>query len=199
MLHKNCFPAFLVAAALTCGPVLAQEVFKSEVSAQFFGAFVSSTSYRGVQQSATDSGGVLANYRFFFNDNNGVEFNYGYTADTQKYLLFQGFTREKAESNEATAAYVMRYTGHRFMPFALIGGGALVFHPENSFLTVEAKPAFVYGGGFDIGFAQAQRYFLRVQYRGLVYDSPNFNNYFVLGPERITHMAEPSLGFGIRF
>jgi len=190
------FPAFLAAAVLSFGPAMAQEVFKSEVSAQFFGSFVSSTWYGGVQQSATDSAGVLANYRFFFNDYNGVEFNYAYTRDTQKYLMFQGLTREKSDTNEATAAYVMRYPAHRVVPFALLGGGALVFHPQNSLLTVEARPAFVYGAGFDLGFAQ--RYFLRAQYRGFVYSTPDFNTYY-LSPERVTHMAEPSIGFGIRF
>jgi len=199
MLYTKTYTALVAAAVLTAGPALAQEVFKSEVSAQYFGGFVSSTWNGGVQQSATDSGGVLGNYRFFFNDFNGVEFNYGYTADTQKYLLyppFLGSIREKADTSEATAAYVVRYPGHRLMPFALMGAGSLVYHPQNSAGTVQARPAFVYGAGVDLGFTQ--RVFMRVQYRGLVYSTPDFNNRD-WGPERVTHMAEPSIGFGFRF
>lgn len=187
---------FSVAASLSLGPAVAQEVYKSEASIQLFGSFISSTWNRGVQETATDSGGVLANYRFFFNDNSGVEFNYGYTPNTQKYLLYQGLLGVKEESHEATAAYVLRFPGHRFVPFAEIGTGALMFQPQNAPETLQAKAAFVYGAGFDIGIGH--RCFLRAQYRGLVYNSPDFNTYY-LGPDRVTHRAEPSVGFGIKF
>jgi len=196
MLYTKRCTALFAAAVLTAGPAFAQEVFKSEVSAQFFGSFVSSTWNRGVQQGATDSGGALGNYRFFFNDFNGVEFNYGYTLDTQKYLLYPGLIREKADVSEATASYVARYPGHRVTPFALLGAGALVYRPQNSVVTVEARPTFVYGAGIDVGFSQ--RVFMRVQYRGLVYSTPDFNNFY-WGPERASHIAEPSIGFGVRF
>ena len=186
----------VLASALSMGPAFAQEIYKSEASVQFFGTFVSSTWYGGVQQTATDSGGVLASYRFFFNDYNGVELNYGFAPGTQKYLYFPSAINTKADSDEATAAWVFRYPGHRVVPFGLVGTGALVFDPLNGPPTVQAKGTFVYGGGIDVGFTD--RFFLRAQYRGLVYDSPDFNTFY-LGPERATHRAEPSIGFGIRF
>jgi opacity protein-like surface antigen len=197
MLLRNHLPVLLAAAAFSAGTALAQEVvYKSEASAQFFGGFTSGTWYRGVQQTATDSGGVLANYRFFFNDYNGVEFNYGYTPDTQKFFGYPGFAAVKTDSHEATVDYVLRYPVHRVKPFALVGTGALVFDPRNGPPTVQARAAFVYGAGLDVGFAK--RCFMRLQYRGLVYSSPDFNTYY-LGPDRITHRAEPSIGFGFRF
>src|SRR6266567_3622191 len=71
--------------ALAALPALAQEAGRSEVSVQAFGSFVKNTTQNGVPQSATDSGGVLANYRFFFSKNHGVELNYGYSLNTQSY------------------------------------------------------------------------------------------------------------------
>src|SRR5579872_2933481 len=58
---------------------------KNEVSAQAFGSFVKSTTNNGVENTATNSGGVLGSYRYFFNAHNGVEADYGYSLNTQSY------------------------------------------------------------------------------------------------------------------
>jgi len=67
-------------------------------------------------------------------------------------------------------------------------------HPGGDAL---ARPVFVYGAGadFDLG----KRFFLRAQYRGLVYNSPTFDLLQALTYDRVTHRAEPSIGFGYRF
>ena len=44
-----------------------------------------------------------------------------------------------------------------------------------------------------------QRLFLRAQYRGLVYNSPTFDVGALNDLDRVTHRAEPSVGFGFRF
>lgn len=198
MSRKINFPMIFLVTALSLGSAVAQEaVYKSEASVQFLGTFVSSTWYRGVQQTATDSGGVLANYRFFFNDYNAVELGYGYSVSTQKYLYPypSGLVGVKADSHEATASYVLRYPTHRVKPFMLLGTGALIFDPSKGPETAQARATFVYGGGLDVGFAH--RCFLRAQYRGFVYSSPDFNVPY-LGPDRVTHRAEPSIGFGVQ-
>ena len=60
----------LVAGAITMSlPAFSQEetpVYKNEASVQAFGSFVKTTTSNGVDQSATNSGGVLARHRFFF-------------------------------------------------------------------------------------------------------------------------------------
>src|ERR1700722_18127072 len=58
---------------------------KNEVSVQAFGSFVKSTTDNGVENQATNSGGVLGSYRYFFNAHSGVEANYGYSLNTQSY------------------------------------------------------------------------------------------------------------------
>lgn len=187
------------AGALAILPAFSQEGGRSEASVQAFGSFVKTTTGgNGVQQSATNSGGVLASYRFFFSDSHGVEVNYGYSLNTQSYGLPAGPLGVKANQHEMTAAYVYRHTLHGFTPFAEAGAGSLVFDPTGgSVASTQARAAFVYGAGAD--FNLSKRVFLRAEYRGLVYNSPTFGLAEAQGADRVTHRAEPSVGFGYRF
>ncbi len=190
--------AMVAGAALAVSPVFSQEDNRQEVSIQAFGSFVKSTTNNGVPQSATNSGGVLANYRFFFSDSHGIEVNYGYSRNTQTYGLSSGPLGVKADQHEATAAYVFRHRIGGITPFVEAGVGALVFDPRDlSFASTQARAAFVYGGGADLNITS--RFFLRAEYRGFVYNSPTFDLAATQGADRITHRAEPSVGFGYRF
>jgi opacity protein-like surface antigen len=186
-----------LAAALISVPAFAQqenETYRNDVAVQAFGSFVKSTTQNGVEQTATNSGGVLASYRFFFNKNNGVEVNYGYSLNTQNYSGFG----VNSFSHEATAAYVFRVPLRHWSPFALAGAGGLVFDPKDfAGATAQGRAAFVYGAGAD--FHLSNRLFLRAEYRGLVYNSPTFDLAGLNGLDRVTHRAEPSIGFGYRF
>ena len=64
-------------------------------------------------------------------------------------------------------------------------------------ISAQTRAAFVYGAGAD--FNITHRFFARAQYRGLVYNSPTFDLAPVAGLDRMTHRAEPSIGFGYRF
>jgi len=204
------FSSFVVGLSVFV-PLRAQTLPRSEISVQYFGSFVSSTQNRDIQQSATDGGGILANYRYFFNDYNGIEFNYGASRNTQKFLAdpFRDpvLVGVPANNHEATASYVVRLPKHRIVPFALAGVGGLIFDPRikvatsTNFgpsvpVTVQARIAFVYGAGIDVNVMRHA--FLRAQFRGFVYTSPDFNT-FVLTPDQVKHRAEPSVGLGIRF
>ncbi len=188
----------LIGTALAVAPAFSQEAGRSEVSVQAFGTFVKDTNQNGVPQSATNSGGVLANYRFFFSKSHGVEVNYGYSLNTQAYGLSDGPLGVKANQHEVTAAYVYRHALRRFTPFAEAGVGGLVFDPtEAPGASTQARAAFVYGAGAD--FNIVHRFFVRAEYRGLVYNSPTFDLAAAAGSDRVTHRAEPSIGFGYRF
>jgi outer membrane immunogenic protein len=151
-----------------------------------------------VTQDATNSGGVLASYRFFFSNSHGVEVNYGYSLNTQLYGLATGPLGVKSNQHEVTAAYVYRHALRHFTPFVEAGVGGLVFSPKDApEISSQARAAFVYGGGAD--FNVTKRVFVRAEYRGLVYNSPTFDLVPVLGADRVTHRAEPSIGFGYRF
>jgi outer membrane immunogenic protein len=200
VLQKRSVATVLSAIAVLSVPAFSQEEtpYKSEVSVQAFGSFLKSTTNNGVQQSATDSGGVLANYRYFFSRNHGAEVNYGYSLNTQSYGLASGPLGVKAHSNEVSAAYVFRLPMRHLTPFALAGVGALVFDPKDApGASTQARAAFVYGGGAD--FNLTNRLYMRAQYRGLVYNSPTFDLAPLNNLDRVSHRAEPSIGFGYRF
>ena len=129
-----------------------------------FGSFVKATTDQGVRQSATDSGGVLGSYRYFFTRHHGVEGNYGYSQNTQRYFLTSGTVGVKARSHEVSGAYVFRFPTRFVTPFALGGAGALIFAPKDSpSLDTQSRFSFVYGGGAD--FKVSSRFYVRAQFR----------------------------------
>jgi outer membrane immunogenic protein len=198
MFRSNSFAAIVLGGALVVLPAFSQETGRSDVAVQAFGSFVKTTTQDGIQQGATNSGGVLASYRFFFSNSHGVEVNYGYSLNTQTYGLLSGPLGVKANQHEVTAAYVYRRPLRRFTPFVEAGVGGLVFAPKDApAISTQARAAFVYGGGAD--FNLTHRIFLRAEYRGLVYNSPTFDLVSTVGTDRVTHRAEPSVGFGYRF
>ena len=91
---------------------------------------------------------------------------------------------------------------YRISPYLLAEGGALVFDPTgNAFGTVagaqrQTTGLFVYGGGAD--FPVVKHVSLRAEYRGLVYDAPDFG-LRVLDSNKVTHTAQPSAGIVFRF
>jgi opacity protein-like surface antigen len=202
MLRMKAIGVSVLAAACLSLPAFSQQEenpqYKSEASVQAIGSFVKSTVNNGVEQKATDGGGVLASYRFFFNNNHGVEVNYGHSLSTQSYGLTGGPLGVNSHSHEVTAAYVFRYPMKKVTPFALAGVGGLVFDPKDApGANMQARAAFVYGGGADVKITP--RIFLRAEYRGLIYNSPTFDLTPLSGLDRVTHRAEPSIGFGYRF
>src|SRR5438270_5389438 len=96
MIRTKSLAAIVLGGALAALPAFSQEAGRSEASVQAFGSFVKTTTENGVQQSATNSGGVLASYRFFFSNNHGVEVNYGYSLNTQSYGLAAGLLGVKS-------------------------------------------------------------------------------------------------------
>ncbi len=194
---KNQLAAFTVATALTSFTAFAQEDytrFKSEASVQALGSFVKQTTQDGIDQSATNSAGVLATYRYYFSRHHGVEANYSWTSNTQTYTGFRGDTN----SHEISAAYVFRMPMKHWSPFVLAGAGALIFDPQNlAGANTQTRAAFVYGAGADVNLTN--HLFLRGEYRGFVYSSPTYDLAGLNGLDRVTHRAEPSIGFGWKF
>ena len=194
------FATIVTASLLTSLPAFSQseEGGRSEVSAQFFGTFGHSTGQNGVQQSNSDSGGILATYRFFFNKHHGIEANYGYSRSTATYTFASGPSGIEANQHEWSGAYVFRLHLASITPFAEAGAGGLTFAPVNrAGANTQTRAAFVYGAGADINVTH--RMFIRAQYRGFVYSTPTFDPAPNLRADRVTHLAEPSVGVGLRF
>jgi len=200
MFGKKMVVTLIAGVASIALPAFAQseEPARNEVSVQAFGSFLKSTTDNGVQNSATNSGGVLGSYRYFFGVHHGVEANYGYSLNTQSFVSSGGALGVKNYSHEISGAYVFRLPLKRVTPFVSAGAEALVFDPKDfQGADSQTRPAFVYGGGAD--FNISHHIFMRAEYRGFVYSSPTYNLTSLDGTDRITHRAEPSIGFGYRF
>ena len=156
-----------------------------------------------LSHQATKSGGLLVGYSYQFNSWAGAEGNYGYTQNTQNYMASVGQSI-RSDFHEITGAFVAHIpVGVRSVrPYALAGAGALVFNPTddakrmNSAIDRQTKAAFVYGGG--VNFDITSNSGVRAEYRGLVYKVPDFQ-LDALNLDKVTHLAQPSVGFFFRF
>jgi opacity protein-like surface antigen len=194
MLQKKLVMTLVASAALAL-PAMAQEPSRQDFAVQASGSFVRSTTQNGIQNSANNNAGVLGTYRFFFSNHHGVEANYGYGQDTQSYSGTAGI---ETHTHEVSGAYVFRMPMHKVTPFALAGVGALVFDPHNfAGAGSQTRAGFVYGAGADVSLTN--HVFVRAEYRGFVYNSPTYGLTQLAGLDRVTHRAEPSVGFGYRF
>ncbi|HLK65224.1 MAG TPA: outer membrane beta-barrel protein [Bryobacteraceae bacterium] len=194
----NAFLTLFAATVVVTLPAYSQEDYRSEVTVQGIGSFTKETTQSGIKQDATNTGGILAGYRFYFTRHLGAEIDYGYTLNTQNYRFATGTTGIKSYSHETTGALVYRVPFKKVNLFALAGAGAIIFNPKDlRGIDYQARAAFVYGAGADYNLTH--RLFLRAEYRGLVYNSPTYNIAGLVGTDRTTHRAEPSVGLGFRF
>ena len=193
---------FVAGVATLALPAFAQSeesvVSKQDISVQAFGSFLKSTTRNGIENKSDNSAGVLGTYRYFFTDHQGVEADYGFTQAYQYYGLPGSLNGIKTYSNEISGAYVFRMPMKKITPFVLAGAGALVFDPHNfAGASTQTRATGVYGAGADINLSH--HIFVRGEYRGLIYNSPTYGTAALAGADRVTHRAEPSVGFGYRF
>jgi opacity protein-like surface antigen len=182
----------------------AQEI-RSEISLQGTGFFTKDTTGQGTTQRSTETGGFLVGYRYHLNRWLAAEGVYGYDRNTQQYSGSAGLSGVQANVHQATGGFVVNLpTPARFRvsPYVLAEGGALVFDPTgNSFgsglgAQRQAVGVFSYGAGAD--FPVVKHVSLRAEYRGLVYNAPDFG-ISSLNTDKITHTAQPSAGIVLRF
>jgi outer membrane immunogenic protein len=191
-----------VALLLSMAAAVAQQEDRSEISVLGTGFFTKDTGGNGIEQHATETGGFLLGYRYNINRWLSAEANYGYDRNTQIYF---GGAASRVQSNihQITGSAVVKLPSlARLQPYALAGGGGLVFDPTGnaggSFAgaTRVTQGAFVYGVGGDYAFTR--HFSLRAEYRGYVYKAPDFD-LTGLNTNTWTHTAVPSAGIVFRF
>ncbi len=177
---------------------------RSEISLQGTGFFTRDTSGQGISRTTTDTGGFQVGYRYHINRWLAAEGNYGFDRNTQKYFDSVGESRVQANVHAVTADLVVKLPlrTRRISTYALAGGGGLIFDPTgNSGRSVpgvgtQGKGAFLYGGGADYAFTRHLS--LRAEYRGFVYQNPDFG-LAALHTDSWTHTAQPSAGIVLHF
>jgi opacity protein-like surface antigen len=193
-----------VVVLLLSAGATAQEA-RSEISLQGTGLFTKDATGRGTKQRATENGGFLVGYRYHLNRWLAAEGVYGYGRNTQEFFAPSDLSRIQADVHQATGGFVVTLPSpprFRISPYVLAEGGALVFNPTgNAFGSVpgaqrQAVGVFVYGGGAD--FPIVKHVSLRAEYRGYVYNAPDFG-FSSLNTGKVTHAAQPSAGIVFRF
>lgn len=178
---------------------------RSEISLQGTGLFTKNTSGNGTGYSATGAGGFLSTYHFHLNKWYVIEGAYGLSLNVQKFLFSSTQYRIQSRMHQATGSLVINMPSRpssRVNPYILAGGGVLMFVPTGTqFNTLsgaqsQAKFSVVYGAGFN--YPIRHRISFRVEYRGLLYATPDFG-FGALSTKSITHTAQPSVGVGFRF
>jgi len=185
-------------------PAAAQVEQASQINIQGTGLVVKDTDSGNMSQETTKSGGLLVGYSYQFTKWGGVEGNYGYTQNTTNTFGSFGQSSIRTDFHEVTGAFVAHIPMNvrHMRPYALAGGGALVFRPTddakrmNSGIDQQTKATFVYGGG--VNFDIVRQFGVKAEYRGLVYKAPDFG-LSSLNLDKITHLAQPSAGVYFRF
>ena len=180
----------------------AQEV-RHEVTLQGSGFFQKQTTAGGITNEATNSGGVMAGYRFNLKNWLAVEGDYDYFRNHQTFSGIGGTTSIPMNVHAATGIAIVKLPTFKVpavkivSPFVLAGGGAMFFDPRGGSIGNEqTRAAFVYGGGFDV--PMSKHFLLRAQYRGFVYKTPDFEMTSIK-VDKYTHSAVPSAGLVFTF
>lgn len=197
--------ALIIAAFVLVSTLVASaQESRSEISLQGTGFFTKNTTGLGTTQRSTNTGGFLVGYRYHFNRWLSAEGVYGYDRNTQHFFSTAGFSGVQANVHQATGGFVFNLptpVRFRISPYLLAEGGALVFDPTDNGFGItgaqrQAVGVFAYGGGAD--FPVVKHVSLRAEYRGLVYNAPDFG-VASLNTNTVTHTAQPSAGIVFRF
>lgn len=170
---------------------------RHELTVQGSGFFTKESSNNGITNKPTYSGGVLAGYRFNVNRLIAVEADYDYFRNAQKYYS-PAYSGLKTNVNVVTGSAILRLPPVLSLkPYALAGGGVIVFNPHDiDGIDTQARGTFVYGGGIDMPLTK--HIALRGEYRGLVYKVPDFER-AQFNSDQFTHAAIPSAGLVFSF
>ena len=180
----------------------AQEGGRVQIGLQGTGFFTTSSSGQFTRQQVSESGGFLVSFRYNLTRWISADGVYGRNRVTERYFT-PAVSRIQADAHQVTGGFVVNLPFiPRLKPYLLAEGGAILFDPTGArFSSVaraqrQAEGTFSYGGGVDYPLFKFVS--LRAEYRGLVYNSPDFNIHR-LNDNSIVHTAQPSAGVVLRF
>jgi len=201
--------ALVSAAVLVVVPFApAQDNPRFDVALGYAGVF-SKTSTNPIGNTTlkpTTSGDIFVTFRYHFNHLHGIDVNFGHTSNSQVFTVPPDTYRVNTGITEFSAAYVFSpFHAKRIDPFLFGGGGLLRFAVGNQYIdnfrtsfgaSSQTALAVLYGGGADYRLWRSLA--LRVQYRGLIYKTPDFNLQNLFTGVR-GHLAEPTAGIVFKF
>lgn len=203
-------------------------IAQTDIAASLYGAFNGSTSGNGVQQSPSNSAGVLVELRHIRNPLIGYEATYAYNRADQKYSSNPGnppcptsgcivpmpFTVPN-NAHQVTGDWIVSLKVANLKPFALAGGGLLLNVPSSGSVTVVQCNTFsnvcqsttastntstkgVFVYGAGLDWTLLPHLGLRFQYRGNLYKAAALTTAFS-STNAFTRTAQPMAGAFFRF
>lgn len=133
----------------------------------------------GVQIHATPGYGALVSYRFQLTPHGGLELNYQYDQNVQRFCCSFGSYNIHDRFEEFSGAYVYTFNFKNWNPFIEAGPGGFMFSPiddakTNTFnVSRTTNVGLMYGAG--IAYEISPSFDIRAEYRGLVMKTPTFN------------------------
>lgn len=194
------YAAIAVIFAGTLTPARAQKfLHNSEASVGVLGEFTSNVTGNGITLDTSKSVGAQAAFRHSYHWWLGFEGSYNYTRFTEYYsnrpYPIQHNTHEFAASYLVSGTSVLG-----FRPFALGGVSAIIFSPSlngGQNVSWQGEPGLNFGAGVDHALLSSH-FGIRIQYRGLYYKAPDFNEADLkTGKSRLT--SEPVVALYYRF
>ena len=156
-----------------------------------------------VQQTGTYGLGGLVSYRYMLTPRSGLELNYQYAQNAQKYYTSFNNVRVHDRMQEFSGAYVLNQTSRTGILSLRAGPAAFLFSPLDDASTTQIWTSkgqtilgAMYGGG--VAYELSPSLDIRAEYRGLLMKTPNFG----LGPQktgRFYNVYNPVIGIAYHF
>jgi hypothetical protein len=168
-------------------------------------AFSKQTTGNGTTLAPTQNFVFLGSLRLRMARVAWLEANFGHTDNSQNFAAGTLDYRIQTTVTELSGAVVITpFQKAKLKPYILAGGGVLVFNPSSTLINGnvtpagvrETRPAILYGVGLD--YPLLWKLSLRLQYRGLFYQPPDFKVVGLFTGGR-GHMAEPTVGLAFTF
>jgi hypothetical protein len=192
--------AFLSASS-TWHPAIAQSLKNLDGAVSVFGQSTGTINSNGIRDHPTESMGALATVRQSFHPWLGYEVNYSYTRFTERFSTIPFGVQNNV--HEVSVAYLVQGPTIPILglqPFATVGAGALIFLPTTvggQKYNKQTRVPVLYEVGVNHP-VFTNHLGLRFQYRGLLYNTPDFNASSLTTNTR-RQTSELSLGAYLRF
>jgi opacity protein-like surface antigen len=183
--------------------VYAQES-RQDVSLSFLGVTAPDVYGLGVfPMHTTNTGGVLASYRYMLTPRSALELNYSFAQNTIRYNVTSnpGFVHSRQQ--EVTGAYVYSRTYGNFNPFLEAGVGGMIFTPildsgtSRKDVKQNTNIGALFGGG--LAYEISPSFDVRLEYRGFLLKAPDFGISDSFKSNRYYVMSIPAIGVAYHF
>ena len=175
---------------------------RQDVSVSVTGIFPPFITGNDVQQSATDGLGGLISYRYMLTPRSGLEVNYQYAQNAQKYYTSFNNVRVHDRMQEFSGAYVLNANFKNWNPFLEGGPAAFIFSPldDASTTQLDVKQQTILGAVYGAGVAYelSPSWDIRAEYRGIIVKAPDFG-ISNADTKRYYNINAPAIGIAYHF